>query len=300
MIIGLSSCQFTLRGEYLFANLANGTTSFPATSTSITMPTYMTPAAAGLGTAANTPAFDPRGLHIMKDDYLKSDSIVDTTANYYHMFGIWLYYIDGVIGEIVHQDIVFDSIDDPEDSAYFVISGIIDGTDQVIELCMHTACTTFGRIDPGWNCVGYGGDYEWPAYIICNTGGCYDGFTDSSFDYDDNFMPVYNDQRTLGCSTCSDTNVDYIIHSLAFHYTGFGVEEEKAIPYYFSYNSFFFDEACGDGTVISGEECDDGNTDDGDGCDNSCVLQEFCGDGITIGTVSGTYCDDGNTDSGDG
>eukprot|EP00343_Euplotes_focardii_P000628 CAMPEP_0205800402 /NCGR_PEP_ID=MMETSP0205-20121125/2054_1 /ASSEMBLY_ACC=CAM_ASM_000278 /TAXON_ID=36767 /ORGANISM="Euplotes focardii, Strain TN1" /LENGTH=69 /DNA_ID=CAMNT_0053063441 /DNA_START=580 /DNA_END=789 /DNA_ORIENTATION=+ len=64
----------------------------------------------------------------------------------------------------------------------------------------------------------------------------------------------------IGCKTCSDTSVDYIIHS-------FQVYDDKTTVSSSLSTSFLNNvwEMDTNGVIDSGEECDDGNLIDGDG-----------------------------------
>ena len=102
---------FTIEGEYIFSDYAEAPASFVSSETNIwaTVPDLVYPDhALGSGGTANRPELTPVGLHITHDKYLNFDSYLDFHdygAN--RMFPLWLYYVDGVMGEIINIDFSF-------------------------------------------------------------------------------------------------------------------------------------------------------------------------------------------------
>jgi cysteine-rich repeat protein len=68
----------------------------------------------------------------------------------------------------------------------------------------------------------------------------------------------------LGCYNCTDTSVEYIIHSLEVNY---GSDDYVINP--LSYDLLL----CGDKVVEGTEVCDDGEAEDGDGCSATCQIE---------------------------
>ena len=79
----------------------------------------------------------------------------------------------------------------------------------------------------------------------------------------------------LGCLDCSDTSVDYIIHSASqvgiWEYAAYcGAQFQTAN----AQEAVVISSTCGDGNRETGEECDDGDTDGDDGCDDNCEVED--------------------------
>jgi cysteine-rich repeat protein len=265
----VSDCECTIKGEYLFYG-RSGYTTFSPSSNTVSMPTFYTPTGFyGSGYSDHDPTMHDKGAYIMQGDYLKGNGRIDTISYSYNLFGIWIYHIDGVIGEFMNQDIVYSG---ESYSGYFTLTGAISGGEQIIVGCMHLECAYFGKIEPGWNSIGIGGNYENLARYVCNADYCYDHYADTGTNYDSDFMPVYNEQRTLGCFECFDVNTEYIIHSFGLYEEGLWYTS-LSYNYYAPSNSIYAAGHCNDGFFLTNEDCDEGDTDNGDGCSSTCTIE---------------------------
>jgi cysteine-rich repeat protein len=68
----------------------------------------------------------------------------------------------------------------------------------------------------------------------------------------------------LGCYNCTDSSVEYIIHSLEVNY-GSGDYLHNPL----NYDLLLW----GDKVVENTEMCDDGGAEDGDGCSSTCQVE---------------------------
>ena len=227
----------------------------------------------------NDPELRDRGAYITQDTYLKQNERFNLiTENALHMFGIWIYYIDGDMGEIASID--FEMYNAPELTGYFTLTASDSLKSQILTLWIESECKSFGTINDGWNLISFGGDHKFLAHLQCEEDLCHDDIIYEDLDIGNDYMPVENTQRTIGCFSWSDSNVEYIIHSMRHLENGkiFGIFDDDFGDSFFvintfegwltfgSENTYIFDPLCGDGYITSTEEWEDGNTDDGDGC----------------------------------
>ena len=127
----------SLLGEYLLESLSDTSTAVSASNVPMDqiMPDLTWPG------SSNDPSNATNGVEIDYLEYLEfdgdfacSDSLICKLPEY-NLFNVWIYHVDGVLGEFVNIDVDFKN----SETGYFTVAGIVNGANQFIQICMYTS-----------------------------------------------------------------------------------------------------------------------------------------------------------------
>lgn len=122
----------------------------------------------GSSYSANEPTYAANGVLIEHNKYLVSNGSHNSTSSDYHMFEIWIYYIQGTMGNFVNIDWQFLA----PNIGSFVLTSIKSGSNYYVQQIFNSYYQLTPPLTTGWNFIMFGGSQTYTDFInnICQYG----------------------------------------------------------------------------------------------------------------------------------